>query len=118
LASTQTRDNSAAQASTIVATNGTATRHFASDYPAAQGHFPGNPIIPGAVLLREVVAAMVSADDLSRREIVWAKFHQPVRPGDTMEIRWAAAGNEIKFSCSIAGSDQPAMTGALRLPPP
>ena len=26
--------------------------------PQAEGHFPGNPIIPGAVLLREIVSVL------------------------------------------------------------
>jgi acyl-CoA synthetase (AMP-forming)/AMP-acid ligase II len=101
---------------------GTATRHFAVGHPAAEGHFPGNPIIPGAVLLREVVAAICAAgdapDEPARCEIPWAKFHQPVRPGDTLVISWAASGAEIRFSGTIAGAAQPAVTGAVRLPLP
>ena len=103
---------------------GTATRHFAPGHPAALGHFPGNPIIPGAVLLREIVAAIVSTDNApvaratAWRKILWAKFHQSVRPGDSLVIGWEAAGEEVRFSCVIASSDRPAVTGALRLPPP
>jgi 3-hydroxyacyl-[acyl-carrier-protein] dehydratase len=103
--------------------SGTATRHFAVGHPAADGHFPGNPIIPGAVLLRDIVAAISGADDTSRDRAVAgcdirsAKFHHPVRPGDTLVIAWTAAGEEVRFSCAIAGSDRPVVTGALRLPP-
>ena len=99
---------------------GAATVHFPVGHPAAEGHFPGNPIIPGAVLLREVVTAISGSDDAPAmpREILWAKFHRPVRPGNTVELRWAAAGDEVRFAFSIAGSDRLAVTGALRLPPP
>lgn len=97
---------------------GSATRHFAMGHPAAEGHFPGNPIIPGAVLLREVVAAIFGPNNPPTPfEIVRAKFHQPVRPGNTVEIRWSDGGDEVRFACSIAGSDRPCVTGALRLPP-
>jgi acyl-CoA synthetase (AMP-forming)/AMP-acid ligase II len=106
--------------SAAVGFRGTATRHFDVEHPSAKGHFPGNPIIPGAVLLREVVAAISGPDGVpaSLREILWAKFHLPVRPGDTLGIRWSEIGDEVRFVCSIAGSDRPAVTGALRLPPP
>jgi 3-hydroxyacyl-[acyl-carrier-protein] dehydratase len=105
--------------------SGTATRPLAADHPAANGHFPGNPIIPGAVLLREIVAAISASDlapdgDPSRcREIRSAKFHHPVRPGDTIVVSWTARGDgDVRFSCSVAGSAVPAVTGALRLTPP
>lgn len=97
---------------------GTVSHHFAVGHPAAEGHFPGNPIIPGAVLLREVVAAIsgpVNAPAMPF-EILWAKFRIPVRPGNTVEISWVDVGGEVRFTCSIAGSDRPAVTGAVRLP--
>lgn len=99
---------------------GSATRYFAVGHTAAEGHFPGNPIIPGAVLLREVVAAIFDPDiaPATPREILWTKFHRPVRPGTTVELTWQTTGDEVRFAGSIAGADRPAITGALRLPPP
>jgi acyl-CoA synthetase (AMP-forming)/AMP-acid ligase II len=101
---------------------GSATRHFAVGHPAADGHFPGNPIIPGAVLLREVLAVIGASGEVSTgpaTEIRSAKFHQPVRPGDTLIISWTGdGGGEIRFTCSIVGSERPAVTGALRPGPP
>ncbi len=99
---------------------GTATRRFAADHPAAVGHFPGNPIIPGAVTLREIVAAIVAVSDAARcRAIRSAKFHRPVHPGDTIVITWTATPEgEVRFSCSVTGSSRPAVTGALLLSAP
>lgn len=96
-------------------TGGTASRHFPAGHPAADGHFPGNPIVPGAVLLREIIAAVRSTDDAAAGwDIRSAKFHQPVRPGDTVVICWTArAGGDVRFSCSLAGAERPAVTGAL-----
>ncbi len=70
-----------------VAFSGKATHHFGPGHPAAEGHFPGNPIIPGAVLLREVIAAIFGPNYAtgSSFEIVWTKFHVPVRPGNMVE---------------------------------
>jgi 3-hydroxymyristoyl/3-hydroxydecanoyl-(acyl carrier protein) dehydratase len=99
--------------------SGTAAVQFHVGHPTAEGHFPGNPIIPGAVLLREVVAAIATATCRLARssEVVSAKFHRPVRPGEAMEIRWAATGTTIRFACSTA-SARTVVTGELRLAAP
>ncbi len=77
---------------------------FAADHPAAKGHFPDNPIIPGAVLLQEAIAAITIATSRELRSgaIRAAKFLAPVRPGDRMQVRWhIARTQEIKFECSL-----------------
>jgi 3-hydroxyacyl-[acyl-carrier-protein] dehydratase len=79
-------------------------RDFPRGHAAAQGHFPGNPIIPGAYLLSEILRAM--GDRLERRlypcVIAYAKFVRPVRPGDRMSIEFSeVAEKRIKFSCSV-----------------
>ena len=98
---------------------GTATRSLAKNHPAADGHFPGNPIIPGAVLLREIVAAVCATSEAvgaaRRLTIRSAKFHHPVRPGDTLVVRWTVQTEEVRFTCSVAGSDRPVVTGILIL---
>src|SRR5262249_26671347 len=67
-------------------------RQFPTNHPTSAGHFPGNPIIPGAVLLDEVLRAVAhqykSATDCC--VIRQVKFLRPVRPGDRLVIRWAA----------------------------
>jgi len=68
-------------------------------HPTADGHFPGNPIIPGAALLAEILDAI---GHTRARGIRNAKFIQPVRPGDRLAIRWRAAGaGEIKFEAFL-----------------
>lgn len=82
----------------------TAELFFPPDHPAAQGHFPGNPIIPGAVLLSEALRAMQASVDLSLSpaQIAAAKFLHPVRPGDRVRIEFSdAASGAIKFAGSV-----------------
>ena len=55
---------------------------IASDHPALPGHFPGEPIVPGVVLLNEVLSAMPG-----RMHIPRAKFHAPLLPGEEFAIR-------------------------------
>ena len=84
----------------------TAERTLANPHPAAEGHFPGNPVIPGAVLLAETLSA-VSAGvgaDLSGARVRSAKFLAPARPGDRLVIEYErAAGGAIRFSCAAGG---------------
>lgn len=81
-----------------------AARSFAPDHPAAQGHFPGNPLIPGAVLLAGVLREIEAEAgvSLSSCRIRSAKFLAPVRPGDRVTIEYSRRqGNAIRFDCTV-----------------
>ena len=88
---------------------------FALDHPAAQGHFPGNPIIPGAVLLSEALKAIETnlGVILSPCRIKAAKFFYPTRPGDHVRIEFTGlAPDEIKIACSVEGKT--VLTGVVK----
>lgn len=79
---------------------------YAADHPAAQGHFPGNPVIPGAVLLSDTVQAVAAAlhADASHCRVSLAKFLSFARPGDSMTIDYTdTRGQGAEFVCSVAG---------------
>lgn len=91
---------------------------FPSDHPSVNGHFPGNPIIPGAVLLNDVVDTIGAAEHAlpMSYEVSAAKFLRPVRPGSNVTITWEKrASGEIRFECLLAPDDQAALTGVLKL---
>ena len=80
---------------------------FPFDHPCGAGHFPGNPIIPGALLLDEVLGAIGKQPDITG--IGWhvksAKFPQPVRPGDEVHIDYTQMVNgEIRFECTVVNN--------------
>ncbi len=90
--------------------------HFAGDHPTAAGHFPSNPMIPGALMLDEVVAAI--AGDAKAVTIHAAKFLNIVRPGAYINLRWRSLdGGAIKFECRLDSEDRIAMTGTLEIGP-
>lgn len=84
---------------------------FAPDHPAGAGHFPGNPIIPGALLLDRMLDAM-GRSGLDRQEVRVAKFLHPVRPGDDVTFRWRDTGREVSFECVLAASGEVALSGS------
>ncbi|PWC90873.1 hypothetical protein TSH100_02325 [Azospirillum sp. TSH100] len=85
--------------------------HFPADHPTAAGHFPGNPVIPGAVLLDTALTAIAAAEGLASGpcRLRAAKFLSPVRPGECMRIEWQAtatggiAFTGIAFTGSVGG---------------
>ncbi|MEO5676616.1 MAG: hypothetical protein ABIQ84_03645 [Usitatibacter sp.] len=58
------------------------------DHPAYTGHFPGHPILPGVVILAEVMAAIEAATTRAPQqwEISNAKFLAPVTPGTALTL--------------------------------
>ena len=85
----------------------TVERTFPSDHAAAQGHFPGNPIIPGALLLSEALRAIEASlgKDLCPYQIRSAKFVRPVRPGERVSIDFSSRDEKrISFSCKVGAT--------------
>jgi 3-hydroxymyristoyl/3-hydroxydecanoyl-(acyl carrier protein) dehydratase len=84
-------------------------------HPAAPGHFPGNPIMPGVVLLDEIIAAAVLHGRFANAACVVkaAKFLRAVRPGEELTIRLLSqARGVVRFECSVDG--QMAVSGSLQ----
>ncbi|MGP1678703.1 MAG: 3-hydroxyacyl-ACP dehydratase FabZ family protein [Burkholderiales bacterium] len=59
------------------------------DHPVFAGHFPGTPIVPGAMLLDSALHAIAAATGiaLDTCEISSVKFLSPAYPGDELVIR-------------------------------
>ena len=109
------RSASAATARPTATDGSTILLRFPLNHPAGPGHFPGNPIIPGAVLLDELVAALCMIGWSG--DIDAAKFHHPVRPGDTVAVACRTVGASTRFEARLAGTDKLVLSGALRSTP-
>ena len=59
-----------------------------ADHPALAGHFPGSPIVPGVVLLDEVLQAIAAACGHAPRRcaLTAVKFRSIVRPGERLRL--------------------------------
>jgi 3-hydroxyacyl-[acyl-carrier-protein] dehydratase len=75
------------------------------EHPAFAGHFPRFPVLPGAVLLDEVLQAIESQRgiDLTQWRVTSAKFLDLVRPGDLLRLEHEISNNgSIRFTLHTA----------------
>lgn len=88
-----------------------------ADHPALPGHFPGQPIVPGVLLLDAVIEAAAALHGSRPTRLMRAKFPAPVRPGEEVEIALETrAAGRIAFTCRHAGTI--VLVGELGWPTP
>jgi 3-hydroxyacyl-[acyl-carrier-protein] dehydratase len=80
-----------------------AIRLIHADHPSLPGHFPGAPLVPGVVILDEVLAALIEWRQDSRLTgIRMVKFLAPLQPDQAFTISLSAKDEhtrEVNFCC-------------------
>jgi 3-hydroxyacyl-[acyl-carrier-protein] dehydratase len=91
---------------------------ISAQHPAFSGHFPGAPLLPGVVLLDEILRAVedgrsggqpiMGQPEMGQPIPGWtlstAKFLHPVRPGETLTLEHEPLANgAIRFTIRSAG---------------
>lgn len=76
-------------------------RKIDETHPALEGHFPGNPIVPGVVILDEVLQAVRQwQGELRLKRFESVKFTSPLKPGSAFSIKLHRKGrSRIDFEC-------------------
>lgn len=85
-----------------------------SGHPVLAGHFPGQPMVPGAMLLDALLLSVAQSYGLcpGACEFHTVKFLSPAVPGDELEFRHEkGATGVIRFE--IATSSRKIATGSL-----
>jgi 3-hydroxymyristoyl/3-hydroxydecanoyl-(acyl carrier protein) dehydratase len=92
-------------------------RTIDAGHPSLPGHFPGTPIVPGVVLLDEILAALTEWRRGSRVTAIHAvKFLAPLKPQQPFTICLSAgqdAEDEVDFSCRV--DDRAIVEGRLQV---
>jgi acyl-coenzyme A synthetase/AMP-(fatty) acid ligase len=92
-------------------------------HPALAGHFPGNPVVPGVVLLDHAILQIGAAlgRPVAVSQVGTVKFLSPVRPGERVEVdhQWQAEASgagpaSLRFTLSASGRDVASGTLTMR----
>jgi 3-hydroxymyristoyl/3-hydroxydecanoyl-(acyl carrier protein) dehydratase len=87
---------------------------FPADHPVFAGHFPGFPLLPGALLLDAALHEIARSRelDLTQWRLAAAKFLQIVPPGARLLLDHAVQGDgRIRFT--VHGADRTVASGML-----
>jgi 3-hydroxymyristoyl/3-hydroxydecanoyl-(acyl carrier protein) dehydratase len=80
-----------------------AIRIIRANHPSLPGHFPGAPLVPGVVILDEVIATLIEwRQDSQLTGIRLVKFLAPLQPEQAFTISFSATNEraaEINFCC-------------------
>lgn len=86
-----------------------------ADHPALPGHFPGRPVVPGVVVLDEVIACAERwlGRDLVVTGLPQAKFTGVLEPERTARVALSLAGARLNFE--VHGEAGPLASGMFAL---
>ncbi len=70
-----------------------------SDHPSLAGHFPGNPVVPGVLVLDRVLDAVEAASgvQVGALRLPQVKFMQPLLPGQPASVSLEGAAPKWRF---------------------
>lgn len=90
----------------------TGIKNVTINEPHFQGHFPGQPVMPGVLIIEAMAqtagAIAIRAQQAQAPSLVYfmtidnAKFRRPVVPGDRLEIhvkKTKQRGNIVRYAC-------------------
>jgi 3-hydroxyacyl-[acyl-carrier-protein] dehydratase len=82
-------------------------RAITADHPSLPGHFPDAPLVPGVLILDEVLAALRDwRKDCQLTAIRTVKFLQPLKPGQPFTICLSTSSDDatgVNFCCRMKG---------------
>jgi 3-hydroxyacyl-[acyl-carrier-protein] dehydratase len=77
-----------------------ATFRVPAQHPALAGHFPGNPVVPGVLILDAVISAAQAwlGEGGAIDRLSYAKFQSPMKPEETAHIDLLFRSPRLEFS--------------------
>ena len=72
-------------------------------HPSIPGHFPGDPIVPGVVILARVAEAIrTHFPHIELGVLLNVRFHAPLKPGESFFVRPQLQGELVRFEVQLA----------------
>ena len=90
-----------------------------SGHPALPGHFPGHPIVPGALVLDRVLTHVTTVLNRPVSILQKVKFAAALLPDETAMVACEATGDRLRFSVQArrANTLVTLVTGSVSLSP-
>lgn len=73
----------------------------ATDHPSLAGHFPGNPVVPGVLLLDCVLHVLQQSVGRPLARLRHVKFLSTLLPGESVRGHWEMDGARADFSAWV-----------------
>lgn len=78
---------------------------ISDDHPCLAGHFPGNPVVPGVVILDNVQSLLRNTTaGLKLTAVSGVKFLAPLLPGQSCEVRFENTASKWLFTVTHNGN--------------
>lgn len=88
-----------------------------ADHPCLAGHFPGRPVVPGVVVLEQVITAIERQHGpLPALQMPQVKFVQPLLPEQPADI--VLQGQAPCWRFQVLGADRLLASGEIVATPP
>lgn len=84
---------------------------YPASHPALPGHFPGFPVVPGALLLDECVARIAAWSGAEVAAVREARFPGAARPEQRLALHAVRTGASARFALAVSG-DEPGLVAA------
>jgi 3-hydroxyacyl-[acyl-carrier-protein] dehydratase len=109
----------------------TAQKNVTANEPFFQGHFPGNPVMPGVLVIEAMAQACcilcyLSTGAKNPRPLYFlagvdeARFRRPVGPGDVLDVRVDVEKEKRgiwRFDCAVTVRGERAVTAKIMCAP-
>ena len=82
-------------------------------HPALAGHFPGNPVVPGVLVLDRVCRVLARERGVVVKALPVVKFHSPLRPGEPFQIELTHAGDD-RYRFRVVRRDSLVAAGTIQ----
>ncbi|MGH8220473.1 MAG: hydroxymyristoyl-ACP dehydratase [Steroidobacteraceae bacterium] len=93
----------------------TGSIRLSKDHPALAGHFPGNPVVPGVLLLERLLEAAEEqfGHPLRVAGLTHVKFPSPLLPEEVARVSFEVTGTRLDFE--VEHEERLIARGAFRL---
>ena len=72
-----------------------------ADHRCLQGHFPGNPVVPGVLLLSEVLAGLGAQIKAKPVTIKSARFTAQLLPNEQARVSYKVKDESIRYQVTV-----------------